>query len=141
MSHGRVGGRYMIEAMYLFDGSRERATHDQPHDQLDALGTRLAQVTLARNARQRLGVADHGVQEGIVELLVDESGAWALELVTHATRAPDLHVQIPVETVDGAANGLAQLVTAIARGRRVLHHVHREGNHAAGPGLRLAEHQ
>ncbi len=94
-----------------------------------------------RDARERFRIGHELVEELRVELLVDEAGARALQLVAHAAGAPDLHLQIGVERIDGAADRLAELVAAIARRRRVLHDVDRERNHLARPRLRLAEHQ
>ena len=125
----------MIEAVDLAYGPFERAAHDEPHDELYTFRARFAQVLLARNAREGLGIRDDVVEETRVELLVDEAGARTLELVAHAARAPDLHVEIRIEAVDRAAQRPAKLITAKSRGRRVLHDVHRERDHEAGPGV------
>ena len=53
--------------------------------------TRLAQVLDVRDGRGQLGVGHQPVEEGEVELDVDEPGALGLELVRHAARAHDHH--------------------------------------------------
>src|SRR3989338_8169257 len=91
------------------------------------------------------GVVDELVEEGVVKLFVDEAGARALQLVAHATRAPDVHVQVFVIALHGLADGLAQVVAAAAPGHPVLHHVDGELGHRAGPGalhrVLFAKHQ
>ncbi|MNV55261.1 hypothetical protein D3C71_1474910 [compost metagenome] len=122
-----------------------RATRDEPHHQLDALAARLAHIVDVRDAGSGLGVVDELVEEGVVKLFVDEAGAGALQLVAHATRAPDVHVQVFVIALHGLADGLAQVVAAAAAGHRVLHHVDGERDHRAGPGalrrVLFAKHQ
>ena len=61
------------------------------------------------------GSAIRRVDELLVQGLVDESGARPLQLVAHAAGAPDLHVEILVEGLDGAAQRLPELVAAHAR--------------------------
>ena len=61
--------------------------------------------------------------------------------MTHSARAPHLHVEIIIERLDRGAQRLAELVAAIAGGRRVLHDVDRERNDPAGPRGGLPEHQ
>src|SRR5690606_15020017 len=70
-----------------------RAARDQPHHQLDALGAGLANVVDVRHGRQSLRIGDQPVEEGVVELAVDQPGARPLQLVAHAAGAPDLHLQ------------------------------------------------
>src|ERR1700689_5879988 len=94
-----------------------------------------------RNPSERYRIVDHPVEEAPVELAIDQPGALSLQLVRHAAGAPYLHVQILIEAVDRAADCLTELVAAIARWWRVLHHVDREWYHSARPCLRLSEHQ
>ena len=117
---------------------------DQPHNELDALAARLADVVDVRPLAAGLGVGNHLVEPGVVPDLVDEAGACALQLVAHAARAPDLHVQVFVKALDRAADGLPQLEAAAARRHGVLHDVDGERNDLEGPGaigrLLAAEH-
>ena len=131
----------MVEAVELLDLLAQGAAHDQPHDQLDALGARLAQVLDVRHLRQRVRVVDQLVEERVVELGVDEPGARALQLVAHAAGAPDLDVEVLVVALHRPAHGLAELEAAIAGRRRVLHDVDRERDDLHRPRLGLAEHQ
>ena len=98
--------------------------------------TRLAQVLDVRDGRGQLGVGHQPVEEGEVELDVDEPGALGLELVRHAARAADHHPLAALVRLDRPADGLAQPVAAPARGRRVLHDVDQQGTtrhgHASG---------
>jgi len=94
-----------------------------------------------RHGGQVGGIGDQAVQEAVVPLGIDQAGARALQLVAHAARAPDLHLQRAVIAFHRAADGLAQLEAALARGHGVLHHVDVEGDDLAGPVLGLAEHQ
>jgi hypothetical protein len=62
-----------------------------------------------RDLRQLLRIVDHAVEEGLVEFLVHEAGAFTLELVRHAARAVDDDAQVLRVLLDGAANRLSQL--------------------------------
>src|ERR1022692_3289701 len=84
-----VGSRDVVEAVQLLDVAAQSAAHDQPHDQLDALGTRFAHVLDVWHAREAVRVLDEPVEERGVELLVDEARAGPLQLVAHAAGAPD----------------------------------------------------
>src|SRR5450759_295679 len=146
MAHGGVAGRHVVEAMP--DGWRlaaidiaHGAMSDQPHHQFDALTAGLADVIDMRHGGEPLGISDQAIEEGVVELLVDQPGARPLQLVAHAAGAPDLHVERFVVGLDGLADRLAEHVAAPARGRRILHDIDRERNHRARPRLRLAAHQ
>ena len=90
---------------------------------------------------QVFGVGDQAVEELIVPFGVDQAGPWALELVAHAARAPNLHVERLVVAFDGFANRLAQGKAAGTRGHGVLHHIDVEGYHQAGPLGGAAKHQ
>ena len=128
----------MVEAVELLDLVAERAAHDQPHDQLDALRARFAQILDMRHLAQGLGVLDQLLDEVEVELLVDQPGAGALELVAHAAGAPDLHVDVFREALDSRLDAFAEAEAAVARRRRVGDHVDRERDDLARPGLRFA---
>src|SRR6516162_9587647 len=65
----------VVEAVELLYLGAQCSAHDQPHDQLDALRTRLAHVFQMWHAGQALRVLDHSVEERVVELLVDEACA------------------------------------------------------------------
>ena len=141
MPHRRVRRGHVIEAMDLFDLGIERAAHDEPHDELDAFRAGFAHVVDVRHFGELVGFIHDAIEKAVVEFFVDETCARTLQLMAHAAGAPDLHVQIFVERIDGAADRLAELITAIAGRRRVLHDVHCKRNDLARPRLRLAEHQ
>jgi hypothetical protein len=154
MAHGRVGRGHMVEAVADFRG---RALHlavddvghgaagDQPHHEFDAFAARFAHVVDVRRGGAAHRVGNHLVEPGVVPLAVDQAGARALELVAHATGAPDVHVEVVVIALHRLADGLPEHEAAPAGRHRVLHHIDRERNHRAGPGVllrvQLAAHQ
>ena len=62
----------MIEAMHLAHTRVERAAHDQPHDELNAFRSGLAQELQRRDTRQGLRIGNQQVEEAAVEGLVDQ---------------------------------------------------------------------
>src|SRR5579863_8598849 len=78
MTQGGVGCRYVIKAMQYPHLLMQGTAHDQPHDQLDALRTRFAQVLKVLNAHQGLRIGPDGVEIVLIELLVDEARPLAL---------------------------------------------------------------
>src|SRR5215218_1454303 len=146
VSYRRVAGRHMVEPMP--HGGRlaaihvvHRATRDQPHDQFDPFAACLADVVDVRHERQALGVRDQAVEEGGVELFVDEPGAGTLQLMAHPASTPDLNAERFVVALDGLADRLAQHVTTSARRCGVLHHIYGKRDYWTWPGLRLTAHQ
>src|SRR5579863_4564028 len=89
-----VGPRDVVEAVQLLDLGPHGAAHDQLHDQLDPLRAGLAHILDVRHERQVVRVVDQPVEEGVVELRVDEARAGALQLVAHPAGTPHLHRQI-----------------------------------------------
>ncbi len=122
-------------------GRAQCATHDEPHHELDPFGPRLAQIFDMRHPAEAIGIGDQVLEIGLVERLVDEPGPGPLELVAHAARSPDLHVEIFRIARHGPRDRLAELPAAVAGGRRVGDDVHRQRHHLHRPGLRLPEHQ
>src|SRR5690606_11657925 len=88
-----VARGHVVEAVQFLDPLAHRRAHYQPHDQLDPLGARLAQELEPGDLTQLVGALAELVEEGVVELGIDQPGALALELVAHAPGAPDLHVE------------------------------------------------
>ena len=134
-------GAAIIEAWgtlgHIFHGT----TRDQPHHHLNAFAAGLAHVIDVRDVDRGFGVVDQVVQKGSVKFFVDQTCARALQLVTHAPGAPNLHVQILVKAVDRIANGTPQLKATSPAGYRVLNHIHGKRDHRARPSLGLATHQ
>ena len=150
MTDGGVAGGHVVEAVAhdrwttrVAAGSAvgHGAAGDQPHHQLDALRPRFAHVVDVRLVGQRDRIGDQVVEEGRVEVAVDEAGAGPLQLVAHAAGAPDLDVERLVVRLDGTADRAAQGEAAPAGRDRVLDDVHRERDHPARPRVGLAEHQ
>src|SRR5580704_14507886 len=75
VTESRIRSRHVIEAIHLAHLCIERAARDQPHDELDGLGTRLAHVLDERNTGKRDWIRDEIVEEACVELAVDEPRA------------------------------------------------------------------
>src|SRR5271166_2401027 len=73
---------------------RHRAPGYEPHHELDAFGTRLADIFNVRHLCEAFRICDQLVQEGVVPGGVDEAGAGALKLMAHAAGTPDLDVEI-----------------------------------------------
>ena len=93
-----------------------------------------------RDVPRRIAFRFQQVEELVVPFAVEQPGARALELVAHATRAPDLHVEVFREAIHRAGNRLAQRPAAVARRHRVGHHVHGQRHHLARPLVGRAEH-
>src|SRR5262245_3027501 len=125
----------MVEAVHLVDLVAERAAHYQPHDEFDAFGTGFAHIIDVLDPGEPLGIFGHAVEKCRIEFAIDETGARSLQLVAHAARAPDLHIEIFVETLDRLADRLSERIAARARRRRVKDDVDHERNDAAGPRL------
>src|SRR5574343_1611851 len=111
------------------------ATGDQPHHQFNAFAAGLAHVVGVRHVGASHRVVDHQVQPVVVPLAVDQARTRALQLVAHASRAPNVDVQVAIVTLHRFAYGLPQLETAPAAGHGVLHHVDRERDAGARPGV------
>src|ERR1700722_10968294 len=126
---GGVGTGDVVEAVQLLRLRAERAAHDQPHDQFDALGAGLADKLQVFRLRELGRVLDQPVHERVVPRLVDEARARALQLVAHPAGAPDVHVEVLVELLRHPADRLAEHEAAVGGGRRVLHHVHGQRDH------------
>ena len=103
----RVRRRHVVEAMQTFGvtpAHRQRAARDQPHHQLDAFASRpRARSRCAASSRAPPGRRSDG-RGSVVPFRVDQARARALQLVAHAAGAPDLHVQVFVEGLDGLAD-------------------------------------
>src|SRR4051812_14081308 len=123
---------YMVEAVLNLGclAGRLRVGHraagDQPHDQLNAFRTGLAHVVDVRLFGEPYRIGDELVHESFVELLIDESGSRALELVAHAARTPHLDVDVLFVGFDRLANRAPKLEAAVARRDGIEHHVDSE---------------
>ena len=141
-----VGRRDMIEPVRHFrlraasDDIGHRAARDQPHHELDAFRSRLADIFDVRHLREALGVVDQPVEEVVIPLLVDEAGARSLKLMAHAAGAPDMDVDILGVAHDRSADRLPKRETTRPGRHGVLHDVDRERNDLARPFLDLAKH-
>src|ERR1700733_3229974 len=100
MTNGGVGRRDMVEAERHFrfwawgDEIRPGASRNQPHHELDAFRSRLTDVFDVGRLRQTCGIVDQTVEEFVVPLLVDQTGARPLKLMAHAASAPDMDVDV-----------------------------------------------
>ena len=99
----------MIEAVRLTNLVIERASCDQPHDQFDTLGARLADVVDVGNPGQAFGIVNQTIEKTVVKRLVDQTGPRALKLMAHAPSAPNLDVQIRVKLFHRLGNCLTQI--------------------------------
>src|SRR5579863_7543818 len=70
---GGVGTGDVVEAVQLLGLGAERAAHDQPHHQFDALGAGLADELQVLRLRELARVLDQPVHERVVPRLVDEA--------------------------------------------------------------------
>src|SRR5215472_2626934 len=52
------------------------AARDQPHHKFDAFAAGLPHIVDMRNGRESFGIGDKAFQERLIELLVDQPGAW-----------------------------------------------------------------
>jgi hypothetical protein len=82
---GRVGDRDVVVAVHLLHAFAPAAVsaraHGQPHQQLHALGAGFLDQFMDAELRGPFRVALQALQELQVERLVDEAGAFAVELV------------------------------------------------------------
>ena len=98
-SVGGVRGRHVIEAVDFVDPLAQRASHHQPHHQLDALRAGLAQVLGVRDADEAPAVSPTSLSmNALIERRVDETRALALQLVRHAARAEHCNPRAPPDT-------------------------------------------
>src|SRR5665647_728013 len=147
VADGGVRRGHVVEAVPDLGGAPaelvvHRPAGDEPVDQLDSFGAGLVDIIQVRPRGQAHRIRYEQVEVGIVPLRVDQARAGTLQLVAHATRPPDLHVQrFTVPLVEGAADGLAELVAAASGRDGVLHHVHGQRDHPARPRLDVAEQQ
>src|SRR6266496_1245135 len=118
VADGCIRRRHVIEAVDLARGRVQRATHDEPHHELDSLGASFTHIVEVRQLREAFGVGCEPVKEARVELAVDEARARALQLMRHATGAPDHHVEVASEGFDRLADRAAEVPAAVAGGRR-----------------------
>ena len=89
-----VGDRDVIVAVHLRHLPGQRAAHRHPVEELDALRARELDPVMDRVARERLRIVHDLVQAKLIELLVDESGPLAVELVRQPAGADDHDAQI-----------------------------------------------
>ena len=61
--------------------------------------------------------------------------------MAHTAGAPDLNIEVFIETVDRAAQCLAQVVATLAGWRRIHNHIDSQWDYLARPLFRLPEHQ
>ena len=109
----------MVKAVFEFRGFAtchivHCATRNEPHDQLNALTASFAHVVDVRNVSGGLRVVDELVQERIVKRFVDQACARTLKLMAHATRSPDVNVDVLVVAFNRFANGFTQIEAAAA---------------------------
>ncbi len=100
------------------------ATRNQPHDQLNAFAASFTHIFDVRNIGSGLRIVDELFHENTVKLFIDKPRTRTLKLVTHATGAPDVNVDIFVVSFNGFANGFAQIVSMLTSWDGVLHDVH-----------------
>src|SRR4030095_14253482 len=73
VADSRIRRGHVIEAVDIARVRVERATHDEPHHELDPFGARLAHVIEVRQFRKALGVGREAIEEAGVELAVAEA--------------------------------------------------------------------
>src|SRR5690606_24643398 len=132
--------RQVIGLMQLLDLRRERAAHDEPHDDLGALEAAARRVVRDRDLGELLGVVRQKLEELLVPRRVVEAAALAVHLVRETARADDRNLDVLRIAQDRLSQRLAELVAA-ARGRdRELQHADLERNDLARP-IRLVRPQ
>ena len=101
---------------------RERAAHDEPHDDLGALEAAEPRVLGVGHRGEAGRVVGDRVEELVVPLRVVEARALAVHLVGEAAGGDDGHVDVLGVALDRAAQRLAQLVAAGGGRDRELEH-------------------
>src|SRR5579875_197014 len=119
ISHGRIRSWHMIKPVHLVHLVIQRAPHNQPHHQLDALRPAFAHVLNVRYVRQALRVVREPVKELLVPFFVDQAAAFTMDLVRHAAGPEDHHAHVLVVLLDGFADGAAEREAALPAGRRI----------------------
>src|SRR5690606_8576562 len=125
--------RQVIGLMQLLDLRRERAAHDEPHDDLGALEAAARRVVRDRDLGELLGVVRQKLEELLVPRRVVEAAALAVHLVRETARADDRNLDVLRIAQDRLAQRLAELVAALRRRYRELEHADLERHDAAGP--------
>jgi hypothetical protein len=88
---------YVIEAVQLINLCVQRSRHDQPHDHLDAFGSRFAHIIDVWNPREAFRITSEPVQKGFVPVRVYQPRACALELVRQTARPENDDVELFLE--------------------------------------------
>src|SRR5690606_39587171 len=91
---GGVRGGDVVEAVELLHFLAQSGAHDQPHDQLDTFRSGFAQEFEPGDRPEIVRAVDQLVEESVVEFRVDQASPRALQLVAHASGAPDLHIEV-----------------------------------------------
>ena len=125
MADSGVGRRHMVEASFFPNSIAERAPHDQPHHQFDALGSGIAEIFVMRYPGEAVCIARQVVEKRLVEIAVDQAGPRPLKLVAHPPRTPYLDIQVIREALDRFPEGRAKGVATPPSRRRVLNDVNR----------------
>ena len=101
----------MIEASFFPNPIAERAPHDQPHHQFDALGSGIAEICDMRYTGETVCIARQVVEKRLVKVAVDQAGPRSLKLVAHPPRTPYLDIEVIREALhrfpEGRAEGVA----------------------------------
>ena len=139
---GDVGHRWRIGLLVHHTHQfRQRAAHDQPHDDFGAFHAALGGVVGNAHVHQRLWVCLQQVQEFGVPGFVEETCTFPVHLVRQAAGGHHGHVQVLGVALDGLAQRLAQLPHAPGAGYRQLQHAHLQRHHLARPrALRVSQH-
>jgi len=118
----------MVVAVKLADLSRQRATHRHPIEEFNALSTSLLDQIMDREAGEPLRVVGDIIEAKLIELFIEKSGPFAVELVGEAAGPDDQYAQVLRVALQRPADRLPELEAARQRRERVLHGVDRDGD-------------
>ncbi len=120
---GRIGNGNMIIAGKFPDVVTQRATHDQPHNHLDALRTDLVRQIIVGELQEPFRIVFQAAQEFHVKFSVDMPGSLPIQLMRQPAGAKDDYIQIFLITCNGATDRLSKTQAASCGGEGVLHHI------------------
>ena len=109
----------MLIAMQRMDLAGQRTTHRDPVHDFDTLAACEFDEIMRIDVDELADVAGHCIHADLVEILVDEAGTFAVELVRQSACADDDDLDVLVVGVKGTADRAAEFRAARER-RKVM---------------------
>jgi hypothetical protein len=113
--------------------TRERAAHDQPHDDLSAFGTTKLGILSVSHRGECFWMAFEQVEKAVVPLGVVEAGAFAVHLMRQTACRDDRNREVLVVALDRAGEPAAEVEASAGCRNRILQHAHLQWDDSARP--------